>query len=87
MPDMGDRKEVGSQATTVDVKGFVQFFGGQTAMRLLWEQQGLHLTKGAQDKWALRGTVPTSRVMEAVMVARKKRLPFDFSAYVRTRKK
>ncbi len=56
-------------------------------MRLLWEQQGFHLTKGAQDKWAMRGTVPTSRVMEAVMVARKKRLPFDFSAYVRAKKK
>jgi hypothetical protein len=80
------KKGVANRETTVDVKGFVRFFGGQAAMRLLWEQQGLTLTKGTQDKWVMRGTVPTSRVMEAVMVARKRRLPFDFAVYVRTKK-
>lgn len=84
---MQNQKGVVVRQTTVDVKGFVQFFGGPAAMRLLWELHGLSLTKGAQDKWVMRGSVPTSRVMEAVMVARRKRLPFDFSNYVRTKKK
>lgn len=72
--------------TRVDVRGFVEFFGGPAAMRTLWESQGLHLTKGAQDKWIMRDTVPTTRVLEAVQVARKKRMPFDFNNFVQTRK-
>lgn len=76
-----------NNTTVIDVRGFIQFFGGPSAMRTLWEKQGLHLTKGAQDKWVMRGIVPTSRVMEAVFVARKKRMPFDFNAYVKTRKR
>jgi len=74
------------KSTKVDVRGFIEFFGGQAAMRALWTTQGLHLTKGAQDKWIMRDTVPTTRVLEAVQVARKKRMPFDFNNFVHTRK-
>lgn len=73
-------------STRVDVRGFIGFFGGPAAMRELWTTQGLHLTKGAQDKWIMRDTVPTTRVLEAVQVARKKRMPFDFNNFVHTRK-
>jgi hypothetical protein len=72
--------------TTVDVRGFINFFGGPASMRSLWESQGLHLTKGAQDKWVMRCVVPTSRVLEAVQVARKKRMAFNFNQFVCTRK-
>lgn len=34
----------------------------------------------------MRDTVPTTRVLEAVQVARKKRMPFDFNNFVHTRK-
>jgi len=74
-----------NKTTVIDVRGFIRFFGGPAAMRTLWEKQGLHLTKGAQEKWVMRGMVPTSRVMEAVIVARKKRMPFDFNAFVKMR--
>jgi len=74
------------KSTKVDVRRFIEFFGGPAAMRALWATQGLHLTKGAQDKWIMRDTVPTTRVLEAVQVARKKRMPFDFNNFVHTRK-
>lgn len=55
-------------------------------MRRLWESQGINLTKGTQDKWVLRQAVPTSRILEAVQIARKKRIAFDFNKFVRTTK-
>ena len=80
------KSDKSDKGTRVDVRGFIEFFGGPAAMRSLWAQQDLHLTKGAQDKWIMRDTVPTTRVLEAVQVARRKRMPFDFNNFVHTRK-
>lgn len=55
-------------------------------MRLLWAKHKLALTKGTQDKWVMRGVVPTSRVLEAVQVSRAKRLPFDFNTFIKIKK-
>jgi len=85
--NMIEIKSIAGRACVVDVRGFVAYFGGQAAMRSLWEKHGLSLTKGAQDKWVLRGAVPTSRVMEAVMVCRKRRVHFNFSNFIRVNKK
>lgn len=70
--------------TQVDVRGFIKHFGGPLAMRQLWERHGLSLTKGTQDKWVMRGVVPTSRILEAVQVSRARRTRFDFTDFVRT---
>lgn len=70
--------------TRVDVRGFIQHFGGPLAMRQLWERHGLRLTKGTQDKWVMRGVVPTSRILEAVQVSRAKRIKFDFRDFIKT---
>jgi hypothetical protein len=70
--------------TRVDVRRFIQHFGGPLAMRQLWQRHGLTLTKGAQDKWVMRGVVPTSRILEAVQVSRTKRVEFDFNNFVKT---
>lgn len=53
-------------------------------MQLLWAKHKLALTKGAQDKWVMRGVVPTSRILEAVQVARATRTLFDFNAFIKT---
>jgi hypothetical protein len=70
--------------TQVDVRRFIQHFGGPLAMRKLWERHGLSLTKGTQDKWVMRGVVPTSRILEAVQVSRSRRTQFDFNDFVKT---
>ena len=66
------------------MRGFIRHFGGPLAMRLLWERHGLALTKGAQDKWVMRGGVPTSRILEAMQVSRARRIDFDFRVFVKT---
>jgi len=53
-------------------------------MRLLWLRYKLPLTKGAQDKWVMRGVVPTSRILEAVQVSRTLQTNFDFNDFVIT---
>jgi hypothetical protein len=70
--------------TQIDVHGFIQHFGGSSEMRRLWQRHGLTLTKGTQDKWVMRGVVPTSRILEAVQVSRTKRVEFDFNNFVKT---
>jgi hypothetical protein len=70
--------------TEVNVRAFIKHFGGPAAMRLLWAKHKLELTKGAQDKWVMRGVVPTSRILEAVQVARAMRTSFDFNNFVKT---
>jgi hypothetical protein len=69
--------------TKIDVRAFIAFFGGPAAMRATWTRHKLELTKGAQDKWVMRGVVPTSRILEAVQVARAMRTPFDFNHFVK----
>jgi hypothetical protein len=56
-------------------------------MRLLWLRHKLHLTKGAQDKWVMRGVVPTSRILEAMEVSRTLQTNFDFNDFVITTRK
>ena len=51
-------------------------------MRELWEKQGFHLTKGAQDKWLMRKTIPVARLLEAVQVAKRKRCKLDLNAFI-----
>lgn len=70
--------------TRIDVRRFIQHFGGPLAMRQLWQRHGLSLTKGTQDKWVMRGVVPTSRILEAVQVSRARRKPFDFRDFIKT---
>jgi hypothetical protein len=70
--------------TQIDVRGFIQHFGGASEMRGLWQRHGLSLTKGTQDKWVMRGVVPTSRILEAVQVSRSRRKAFDFNHFVKT---
>lgn len=74
------------QFTHYDAKGFVDFFGGTDAMVALWEKSGFHLTKFAVEKWLQRNSIPTSRILEAVSVARRKRKPFNISNFVKTKK-
>jgi hypothetical protein len=76
-----DKSEV-----TVDVRAFIQHFGGPAAMRAAWYRTGLTLTTGAQDKWVMRGVIPTSRILEAVQVAKAMRQPFDFNKFLITKK-
>jgi hypothetical protein len=73
--------------TFVDVRAFIKSYGGAAAMRQLWDKHGLELTKGTQDKWVMRGVVPTARILEAVQVARARRQKFDFNSFIRTNKK
>jgi len=76
-----------NKKTIVDVKAFIAFFGGPASMRSTWARHKLELTKGAQDKWVMRGVVPTTRILEAVQVARAMRTPFDFNHFVKVRRK
>lgn len=69
---------------SIDVRRFLQFFGGPSAMRELWGEGGFHLTKGAQDKWMMRGTIPTARLLEAVQIAKRKRKKLDLNAFLKT---
>jgi hypothetical protein len=68
----------------IDVRRFIEHFGGSAEMRRLWEKCGLVLTKGTQDKWVMRKAVPTSRILEALQVSRSRRKAFDFNSFVKT---
>jgi hypothetical protein len=70
----------------IDVRGFIQHFGGQAEMRRLWEKHGMLLTKGAQDKWVMRSAIPMSRVLEAIQICKARRRPFDFNSFVKISK-
>ncbi len=56
-------------------------------MRQKWEQSGFELTRGAQDKWVMRNTIPTSRLVEAANVAKRMRQPFDVNQFFVKKKK
>jgi hypothetical protein len=71
----------------VDVRGFIASFGGAAEMRATWIKNGFALTKGAQDKWVMRGVIPTSRVLEATQVARLTRSSFDLNDFLLTKKR
>lgn len=56
-------------------------------MRQKWEKSGLVLTKGAQDKWVMRNTIPTARLIEAANVAKRLRIEFDVNRFFVKKKK
>jgi hypothetical protein len=66
-----------------DVAKFLHHFGGATAMRQTWQRCGLALTKGTQDKWLMRETIPTTRIIEAIEVAKRKRLAFNLQTFLK----
>ena len=70
--------------TKIDVRALIKFFGGPTAMRELWMRNGYILTKGSQDKWVMRDSFPTSRILEAADVARRIGVDFDIKAFIKT---
>lgn len=72
--------------TQYDARKFVEHFGGPDAMIGLWLGSGFQLTKYAIEKWVQRSSIPTSRILEAVQVAKRKRKPFNINDFV-TRKK
>lgn len=76
-----------SRTINLDVKAFIASFGGPAAMRALWARCGLHLTKGAQDKWVMRQVIPTSRILEAVQVNKSMDLEFDLNSFVKPKRK
>jgi hypothetical protein len=76
-----------SRTINLDVKAFITSFGGPAAMRSLWARCGLHLTKGAQDKWVMRQVIPTSRILEAVQVKKSMDLEFDLNSFVQPKRK
>ena len=67
----------------INVVKFLHHFGGATAMRQTWTSCGLALTKGAQDKWLMRETIPTTRIIEAIGVAKRKRLTFNLQSFIK----
>lgn len=67
----------------IDVAKVLRHFGGPAAMRQMWASCGLALTKGAQDKWIMRDSLPTIRVIEAIEVARRKRLTFNLNSFLK----
>lgn len=71
----------------MDVRGFIAWFGGPAKMRETWERHGLLLTKGAQDKWIMRGSIPTSRILEATFVSKKMRKSLNINEFFKTRTK
>lgn len=76
-----------SRTINLDAKAFIGSFGGPAAMRALWVRCGLHLTKGAQDKWVMRQVIPTSRILEAVQVNKSMDLEFDLNSFVKPTRK
>lgn len=69
--------------TYIDVAKVLRHFGGAASMRQMWTSCGFALTKGAQDKWIMRGTFPTIRMIEAIEVARRKRLTFNLNSFLK----
>lgn len=72
--------------TQYDAKKFVDHFGGADAMVGLWMGCGFSLTKYAIEKWVQRNAIPTSRILEAVQVAKRKRKTFDIAQFVKTKR-
>lgn len=68
----------------MDVRAFIEWFGGPTKMRQTWEKHGLSLTKGAQDKWVMRGVIPTSRILEATLVSKRMRKALNINSFFKT---
>lgn len=81
---MSQKKNV---SYSTDVRGFIEFFGGAAAMRQRWEASGFELTKGAQDKWLMRESIPTARLLEAATVAGRMRKRIDLNQFVVQKKK
>jgi len=70
-----------------DVRGFIEFFGGAAAMRKRWEDAGFELTKGAQEKWIMRDSIPTARLLEAATVAGRMRKRLDLNQFAVQKKR
>lgn len=47
-------------------------------------RNGYILTKGSQDKWVMRDSFPTSRILEAADVARRIGVDFDIKRFIKT---
>jgi hypothetical protein len=71
----------------INVKGIILSFGGATPMRVIWARCGLHLTKGAQDKWVMRQALPTARILEVVQVSKILGIDFDLNFFVEIKKR
>ena len=69
-----------------DVKSFIAFWGGPSAMRSTWQKHGIILTKGMQDKWLQRSKIPSQRLVQAVAIAKTIRRPMSLEQFITTMK-
>lgn len=71
-----------TRKTTLDAKALVGFFGGPKAMSQTWQTLGLSLSEAAVTKWIQRNTVPSARVAEALVVAKRLGRSIDLAQFV-----
>lgn len=69
-----------------DVRSFIAFWGGPSAMRNQWQEHGIILTKGMQDKWLQRNKIPSQRLVQAVAIAKSLRRPMSLDQFIITTK-
>lgn len=69
-----------------DVRSFIAFWGGPSAMRCQWQKHGVTLTKGMQDKWLQRNKIPSQRLVQAVAIAQALRRPMSLDQFIITTK-
>jgi hypothetical protein len=69
-----------------DVRSFIAFWGGPSAMRSQWQKHGITLTKGMQDKWLQRNKIPSQRLVQAVAIAKTLRRPMSLDQFIITTK-
>jgi hypothetical protein len=67
---------------TVDVRSFLAFWGGPTALRKTWAEAGVVITKGQGQKWQQRKNIPAKHLMQAVTIAHQLRRPIDLTLFI-----
>jgi hypothetical protein len=68
---------------TVDVRSFLAFWGGPTALIQVWAEHGIVLTKGQVQKWQSRNSIPSKHLAQAAVIASKLRRPIDLDLFIR----
>lgn len=68
-----------------DVRSFIAFWGGPSAMRQTWLKHGITITKGMQDKWLQRSKIPSQRLVQAVTIAKALRRPMSLEQFIITK--
>lgn len=51
-------------------------------MRITWQEHGITLTKGMQEKWLQRKQIPSQRLVQAVALAQQLKRPMSLEQFI-----